>query len=542
MTARQFLSDLAAEPARLVTLAVRAQLVAGPLWCVQAAAIASLIDGWLHGVVMIWPVVAFASAGLLRIGVHRWSRSVLFRDAQTRTSQLRAALLETETRCLDRAISSSAFAALVAEKIPLLLPYFTRYRPAVLRAMVLPAFFVIVSATVSWVVALILLVALPLVPVFMILVGMAAKEASAKQLDEVSSLNTLLADRLAAVVDLRLLNAGQRAEADFAERADSLRIRTIAVLRIAFLSSTVLELVAAIGVAMVAVFVGFTLLGELTFGTWSSPLSPGQGIFLLLLAPEAFQPLRDFAAAWHDKSAAEAVAEEIESLQAQDRDLMLGQGDGRPAAEPQAGLSIRAGAVNRGANRIGLPDLTVAPGEAVALTGPSGRGKTSTLLAIAGLLPLAQGEIWIGGTRLSDQSVDGLRAQMAWVPQRVQFPDITLAAFLDPQGDPDRYDVALKMAAVQDVLDRLPDGLNTRLGETGTGLSGGEARRLLLARAFYRQSPLILADEPTADLNSELVGTILQSLRACAASGAAVLVATHDPQVVAAMDREVSLS
>lgn len=490
---------------------------------------------------MLWPLLGFVLAGAARALLHRAARAQFHRHGEAAVASLRSEVITQETRHLDRVQSSSAFAALITEKLPLLLPYLTRYRPAMLRARVLPLSIVIVTACVSWAAALVLLIALPLVPVFMILVGMAAKEASERQLQEVGSLNTLLADRLAAVLDLRLLDAGDRAAADFTTRAERLRARTMAVLSVAFLSSTVLELLAAIGVAMVAVYVGFSLLGVLSFGTWGAPLSPAQGVFLLLLAPEAFQPLRDLAAAWHDKSAAEAVAGEIAVQYSTQRATMLGHGAPPEAAMPRGGLEISGAEVLRGARIVELPDLRVAPGECVALVGDSGSGKSTTLLAVAGMLPLAKGVIRIAAQDLCEESADQLRAAIGWVPQRLAFPDLTLAAFLDPAGCADARMQALRAAALEDVIDRLPDGLHTRLGETGAGLSGGEARRLMLARALLRRPAVLLADEPTADLNAELARRIVATLRDCAAGGAAVLVVTHDPQVAAAMDRVVEM-
>lgn len=542
MSARQILSDLSAAPGARLKLARIGLLASGPLWVAQAACIAWVIQSWLDAAPVLWPVVGFAVAGGLRALIHRASRAVIYDDAQDRIARMRADLILAETQCGERVQSSSAFAALICEKLPLLLPYLTRYRPAFLRARFLPVFFIAVSAVFSWAVALILLIALPLVPVFMVLVGMAAKDASDRQMAEVGSLNTLLADRLAAVVDLRLLDAGDRATADFATRAESLRDRTMAVLRIAFLSSTVLELLAAIGVAMVAVYVGFSLLGELNFGTWGAPITPGAGIFLLLLAPDAFQPLRDLATAWHDKSAAEAVADEIAALQATPRERILGDGKATASPMTRAGLTMRGATVHRGDTVLNLPDLDIAPGETVALVGASGRGKTTTLRALAGLLPLASGTVSIGGDTMTDATADRLRGALAWVPQSVRFPDVSLAAFLDPRGTPEDRAAALRAAEVSDVVNRLPGGMATRLGETGSGLSGGEARRLMLARAFYRHPAILLADEPTADLNEDLVDRIVNSLKRCAAEGTAVLIATHDPRVADAMDRVVVMS
>ncbi len=222
-----------------------------------------------------------------------------------------------------RRASDSAFggagsiSALAGEKLDLLTPYITRYASARARVMVVP---IVIFALAlcgflgrsPWSCCL----SGPLIPVFMALVGMAAKDASRRQMVEIGTLNDLLVERLSALVDIRLLGAGKSVLEGFSTQASDLRQRTMAVLRVAFLSSTVLELFAAIGVAMVAVYVGFSLLGALEFGTWGGPLTPQAGIFLLLLAPEFYQPLRDLAAAWHDKASADAVFDELAAWEA----------------------------------------------------------------------------------------------------------------------------------------------------------------------------------------------------------------------------------
>jgi ATP-binding cassette subfamily C protein CydD len=185
--------------------------------------------------------------------------------------------------------------------------------------------------------------------------------------------------------------------------------------------------------------------------------------------------------------------------------------------------------------------LTLHPGEAVALTGKSGTGKTSCLMALAGLIPVENGEISVAGVALTDETADAWRTRVAFIPQLVHLPDVTLRGFIDPDEtgvDPTK---ALNAAQASHVVAALPDGLETRLGETGAGVSGGEARRLLLARAIYRGSEVIFADEPTADLDADTTAKLVEMLRGLANRGAIVLVATHDPDVIGQMDRSISV-
>lgn len=420
-------------------------------------------------------------------------------------------------------------------------PWITQYYVAMTRASVLPLFLVILAFSQTWVVGITLLIAGPLIPVFMALVGMAAEGASRRQMDEIATMNDMALDRLPAMLDIRLLGATERTAADFAARAESLRERTMAVLRIAFLSSTVLELFSALGVAMVAVFVGFTLLGEIGFGYWRSELTLGQGLFLLLIPPEFFQPLRDLAAAWHDCAAGFAVVADLEALDAATRTRIVGHGiaaaplDGPVEVQTSGALASMAG------RQVPLPDLTVRQGESLALIGPSGVGKTTALAAVAGLIPLITGDIRVCGRRLGKENADAWRARIAMLPQRPHFPDETLRTWLDTGETGADPMSALRLADATDIVARLPDGLDTRLGETGGGVSGGEARRLLLARAILTGADLILADEPTADLDPETARRITTSLRRLQAEGRTIIVATHDPDLAAAMDARVEL-
>ncbi|MFC4731372.1 thiol reductant ABC exporter subunit CydD [Salipiger abyssi] len=518
--------------------------LAAALWPLQALALAWGIGGWVTEAApqaSLAAAGAFAVIGIVRAVADRIAARLAFHAADGVIHDLRQALLTREARRPGAAASSAALAAMLTEKLAILGPWITRYRPAMARTKLVPLLILALAFYVSWAVGVIFLVAGPLIPVFMALVGMAAKEASARQMVEIGDMNTLLIDRIAALPDILLLNAGDASRAAFEARAEGLRERTMAVLRVAFLSSTVLELFSAIGVALVAVYVGFSLLGEVNFGTWGTGLTLAEGVFLLLLAPEYFQPLRDLAAAWHDKAAAEAVADELDALEADETTPVLGQG---ARAEPLAGpasVALSSVAVRRGDQLLALPDLDVAPGESVALSGPSGTGKSTALDLIAGLLTPEEGQVTVAGQALACEIADAWRARVAYVPQSVHVPDMTLRRFLDPHDLSADMDAALRKARAEGIVAALPEGLETVLGETGAGVSGGEARRLLLARAFLTGADVILADEPTADLDAANGGAIIDALAALAAEGRTVIVATHDPALSGAMGRVVTV-
>ena len=427
--------------ARHLNIAGWLSVGAGALWPVQAAAIAWAVSHWASGEPAFGPAASAASlfmgCALVRAALEHRSGALLFEAADQTIARERDLLISREARARTEA-GSAQIAALVVQKLPLLQPWITRYHVAMLRVTVLPILLLALAFSQSWIVGLTLLVAGPLIPVFMALVGMAAEDASKRQMNEIASMNDMVMDRLSAMLDIRLLGATGRAAADFERRASSLRERTMAVLRVAFLSSTVLELFSALGVALVAVFVGFTLLGEIGFGSWGEGLTLGQGLFLLLIAPDFFQPLRDLAAAWHDRAAGFAVVADLDDLDAADRTGFVGQAEPCPPLPGPASIKSRGAVARVRDSEVKVPDFSISQGRSVALIGPSGSGKTTTLAAIAGLVPLTAGEIEVNGQSLKAQTADPWRACLALVPAETAFPRREAAGLAGPKGDRER--------------------------------------------------------------------------------------------------------
>lgn len=516
-------------------------LAASLVWPLQAAVIASVLGGLLTDPAQISALVAAAAylaLSILRAVLGTLAQGALSTAAETRIREIRDRLVrrEAEAACASGIGGAGAISALASEKLEALRPYLMRYRPARLRSAVLPLLILLTALWHSWAVALVLLMAGPLIPVFMALVGWAAKAASERQMVEIGQLSDLLVDRLAALSDLRLIGAGGPLVDGFAEASENLRQRSMAVLRIAFLSSTVLELFAALGVAMVAIWVGFTLLGELHWGSWGG-LTPTAGIYLLLLAPEFFQPLRDLAAAWHDRAAAEAVLDEIRTWQDEDRPSHLGTGCAAAAAPLPAAPVLRLDNLSR--RSIRYPDIELAPGSTLAITGSSGSGKTTLLRLIAALDRPDSGTIWLGNQPLDDATASAWRDRIGWMPQAPHFLNRSLRyniGFGAPVSE-----MVIRAARLDGVLDLMPRGDLTLLGERGAGLSGGEARRVTLARALHGAPRLLLADEPTADLDSRTAEAITDGLLAFAERGGTLVVATHDARLAARMQHVVHL-
>src|SRR5690606_36550759 len=268
---------------------------------------------------VIWPAIGVFVLGVLRAWMDRSGSRLAFRAARHQPSLLRekaVSALATRSPLDDSRPSSSYVASTMAEQAEAVVPYVARFQPLRWRAVIVPLAIFVCVLPLSWVAALIMLIALPLIPIFMALVGWRAKEASERQLAKMGDMNAFLLDRLRGLATIRSFDAVDRTALRLREEADLLRSRPMAVLRIAFLSSAVLELFSALGVAMVAVYVGFHFLGQLSFGVWGGQLSLTEGVFILMLAPAFFEPMRDLSAVCPDRAAGVAALEALQNVAA----------------------------------------------------------------------------------------------------------------------------------------------------------------------------------------------------------------------------------
>lgn len=521
------------------------------LWLVQAAVVARLVADALQGVTQPGVAAAllggFVLLGIARATLTSLAGSLAFDLADNAIERERQHLLQTESRRYRRVVhadSTAGIATLAGEKLSMLAPYLTHYMPAMSRLRVIPVAITAITFWYSWIAGLVFLVTGPLIPVFMALVGGAAQSASEKHLRELGSLNGYLLERIRALGDIQLLDAAAPVIKGLANRAAILRKRTMGVLAIAFLSSAVLELFSAIGVALMAVYVGFSLLGLISFGTYGYPLTPFAGLWILLIAPAFYQPLRELAAAWHDRAAALAVAGELQRAESCTSPAIVGHGTATGSdPAPMLPMCTHGLAIQRAGERpVQFPDLCIQRGERVAITGPSGAGKSTLLALLAGLARPGQGRVTLGDTELNDDVADAWRSRIGWLDQSPHFLNASVRANLLPDATPDRasrVNLALQEAHASDIVARLPEGLDTRLGESGTGVSGGEARRLMLARLFCTMPDVLLADEPTADLDEETARLVVDALLSFASEGRTLVVATHDADLVRRLDRQV---
>ncbi|HSZ36309.1 MAG TPA: thiol reductant ABC exporter subunit CydD [Acidimicrobiales bacterium] len=413
--------------------------------------------------------------------------------------------------------------------------YFSRYLPQVFLAVIVPVAIIGVVAGADWVSALLIAVSVPLIPIFMALVGATTRDRTAKRMRALHKLAGHFLDIVAGLPTLKVFGRAKAQARSIAEVTERYRSATMATLRLTFLSSLVLELLATVSVALVAVAVGLRLLG----GT----MGFRDALFVLVLAPEAYLPLRALGTHFHASAdGIKAAGEVFELIETEKRDTTSG---GSRRADG-TGIVMRGLDITYPGRR--LPaihdfDLVVEPGETVALAGPSGCGKTTVLSVVLGLRRPDAGTVLLGGIDLSEVDLDDWRRHVAWVPQRPHLFARTVAENVR-LGQPDASDAhvmaALDAAGLSEVVRRLADGMHTRLGEGGAGLSTGERQRLALARAFVRNAPLLVLDEPTAGLDNETEADVLGAVRELAYGRTALIVA-HRPALAALADRVVVL-
>lgn len=560
-------ADLVPAEKRLVRRAGWLLSISDLLWIGQAALLSLVISEFVAGKPQagLLILVAPAAAGFIALAaIRQW---LGLRAASAARSAARAVKTRVRTTLLNAIAHSSPaaslpssghVAAMLGEQVDALGPYLGNFYPQQFRLKIVPLGILAATLCVSWLAAVILMVAGPVIPLFMALIGIRAKAASQGQQEELTRMSGFLLDRVRGLETLRLFGALGRTEAEIDRVGEAFRTGTMRVLKIAFLSSTVLELFSALGIAFVAVFVGFSLLGSVTAGTWGAPLTFGGGFFVLLLAPEFFAPLRAYAAAYHDRAAGLAAREKLQDLYsgivAQGLQTGSPKGSGKadeeafvPAPRASHGPEIRLDHVSvtlGGKSIIRDFSLEIPAGETAILTGPSGAGKTTLLDCVLGLHRPESGRIFIDGRDLLTLDLGRWRQEICWIGQHPRLFHGSLRANLlraDPDASTEDMMQAVRLAGAAGLVESLPRGLETIIGEDGFGLSVGEKRRIALARAALRKTAgLILADEPTAGLDDQTATDVIAGLKKMAA-GRTLILATHDPKLMSVPGTRIEL-
>lgn len=421
-----------------------------------------------------------------------------------------------------------AAAAVVTRGLDGLRPYFTAYLPALFLAAILTPAAVLAIASFDLESSAIVLITLPLIPIFMVLIGLTTRDRSEAALQAMTTLQARLLDLVAGLPTLRAMGRASGSTARIAELSAAHRRSTMATLRIAFLSALVLELLATLGVALVAVGIGLRLVfGDMTLTA---------GLTALLLAPEVFWPLRRVGVAFHAAQDGKTAADRAFALI--DIPPQRRVGTSIVTAEGAVIQLDRLSVVGRDGPRPGSLSATIEPGRVTVLTGPNGTGKSTTLHAIAGLTAATSGRVTVDGVDVGDLDPKAWWRQLAWLSQRPVIVPGTIAENLELFG---AFDVesACTASGFDEVVAGLPDGMLTMLGRGGVGLSLGERQRLGLARVLGSSVPVLLLDEPTAHLDQENESRVLRAITDRARAGATIVVVAHREPVLAIADAVV---
>jgi ATP-binding cassette subfamily C protein CydD len=486
----------------------------------------------------VWLLV-LAGAAAVRAGAGYVAAQLAIDGALAVEQQLRTRLLDRLLSGAGASLGSAAKATAVMDEVERVGAYAERYQPARVAATLVPLVLLAAVFPFSWPVGVLLVLCAPLPPVNLSIVGMGTAAVARRHGEELRHLSGYFLDRLRGLATLRALGA-ERAELERVEGAsERLAESSMAVLRVAFVSAAVLEAIVTVAVAVVAIYIGLTLLDYVQFPGLPSHMSLRTGLFLLMVTPLYFQPVRALAAAYHERADALAAIDALQPLL--DADAAPVARGARSLVGPPAVEVAHLGVVFAGRELPALDDVSLAvePGELLGVTGASGAGKSTLLRTLAGDLDPSAGGVLLDG--LPPNGVPW--TAIAWLGQRPYLFPGTLADNI-ALGRPEAHELEILHAALaaglRDVLARLPGGLDTPVGERGWGLSGGEAHRVALARTFLKRAPLLLLDEPTAHLDATSESGIVEIIHELARS-ATTIVASHSPALLAACDRVITL-
>jgi thiol reductant ABC exporter CydD subunit len=530
-----------ARPARvLVATDVGLGLATAVLVVLQATLLAQIVARGFAGASVrdVTPELVLLGLAFALRGALSWAFEVAgARTATTVLSTLRLEISERRLRGRPAALDGvhgAEIAASSVQGVDSLAAYFGRYLPQVVLAYVVPVIVLAWVFAVDVTSGLILLLTLPLVPVFMWLIGRYTEERTRARWQALLRLSTQFLDVVRGLPTLRAFNRSGDEAATIASVGDRYRRTTMETLRVSFLSGSVLELAATLGVALVAVTVGVRLA--------DGHVGLQAALTVLVLAPELYLPLRQLGAEFHASADGLAVFERIVEL-ADAPPEVVDEGSALARVAPVRFESVTFAYPSRPDLVLDGFDLELSPGETVALVGESGAGKSTVAHLLLRLADPIGGRITVGGNDLAQCRAAAWRRQLAWVPQRPTIFRGTVAENIrlgDPAASDLRVRTAAEEAGAAAFVHALPDGYSTLVGDGGRSLSAGERRRIALARAFLRDAPLVVLDEPTADLDAEAAALVADAVARLSA-GRTVFVIAHRPELVRRADRVVAL-
>ncbi len=487
---------------------------------------------WLMGCLLLRPLLHFCKDQLaLDAGLQ--VASILRKTLVEKLAQVGAAR--------DQYGSDGGLASMVIEQCDALTGYVSRFYLQRLIVVTTPIMLLVAAATQSWIATLILLLTAPLVPVFMVLIGHATARKSRQQFAAMAQLSGRFLDWLRGTATLQRLDAVGHASQDIDASAEAYRMRTMSVLKIAFLNTAALELLAALSIALLAVYLGFGLIGILPWQKNTVPVPYQSALFLLLLAPEFYAPLRQLGADYHVKAQAEGAIAELSPL------LAFASAE-KIKANPfvlTAAPAIDADNIwvnHQQRTRLAPLSFAIASGERLAIVGQSGSGKSTLLQIFLGFCAY-QGDIFIDNQNFNTINSTQFRHQIAYLSQQTMLLPMSIADNLrlpNPTASDDKLWQILAQVGLKPLIKALPNQLDTQLGERGSGLSGGQQRRLAIAQLLLQDAQLWLLDEPTEHLDSETAAEI-NALLQQVTRGKTVLWVTHDATSLPWLDRQISL-
>ncbi|WP_202302699.1 heme ABC transporter permease/ATP-binding protein CydD [Dryocola clanedunensis] len=511
-------------------------LVSGLLIVAQAWILARLLDHMIMENIpreaLLLPFIMLVLIFILRAWLVWLREKVGFHAGQHIRHEIRRKVLDRLHKAGPAWIQGKpvgSWATLVLEQIEDMHDYYARYLPQMSLAVMIPVLILIAIFPVNWAAALILLGTAPLIPLFMAMVGMGAADANRRNFQALARLSGHFLDRLRGMETLRLFNRGAAETESIRRASQDFRQRTMEVLRLAFLSSGVLEFFASLSIALVAVYFGFSYLGELNFGHYGAGVTLFAGFLTLILAPEFFLPLRDLGTFYHAKAQAVGAADSLitfmESPLQRKEEGTVQLAGGVPYVIEARNLTLLSA---EGQPLAGPLNFTLSAGQRVVLVGQSGAGKSSLLNVLSGFLPY-EGELKVNGTELAQLDPVWWREQLSWVGQNPQLPAGTLRENV-LLAAPDAGDIALnrvlEKASVSEFLPLLPQGIDTPLGDQSARLSVGQAQRVAVARALLVPGALLLLDEPAASLDAHSEQRVMEALGEASRQQTTVMV-TH---------------
>lgn len=487
---------------------------------------------WLLGCLLLRPLLHFCKDQLaLDAGLQ--VASILRKTLVEKLAQVGAAR--------DQYGSDGGLASMVIEQCDALTGYVSRFYLQRLIVVTTPIMLLVAAATQSWIATLILLLTAPLVPVFMVLIGHATARKSRQQFAAMAQLSGRFLDWLRGTATLQRLDAVGHASQDIDASAEAYRMRTMSVLKIAFLNTAALELLAALSIALLAVYLGFGLIGILPWQKNTVPVPYQSALFLLLLAPEFYAPLRQLGADYHVKAQAEGAIAELSPL-------LAFESAEKTEANPfilTAPPAIDADNIwvnHQQRTRLAPLSFAIAAGERLAIVGQSGSGKSTLLQIFLGFCAY-QGDIFIDNQNFNAINSTQFRHQIAYLSQQTMLLPMSIADNLrlpNPTASDDKLWQILAQVGLKPLIKALPNQLDTQLGERGSGLSGGQQRRLAIAQLLLQDAQLWLLDEPTEHLDSDTAAEI-NALLQQVTKGKTVLWVTHDATNLPWLDRQISL-